>query len=179
MAWLVSVASVNPKHIEGIAKWLFLVVLLCSLAGCGFYLKGYRQPVSPALDGLFVVGGDQRDTLAGVLQLNLRIAGVKLAADAESARYSLQILQENFQSRVLAVDANGKALDSELQLHASFRLIRRSGGEPLEQQLELVRQLSYSGADELGQRNERTQLSGDMRSDMANQIIRQLEARLK
>jgi LPS-assembly lipoprotein len=170
---------VNPKHSASTAFWPSLALLLLTLAGCGFHLTGYQQPVSPALDGLYVVDGDQRDSLAGVLQLNLRIAGVKLAADAESARYRLQILRENFQRRVLAVDANGKALDSELQLRASFRLMRASGGEPLEQQLELVRQLSYSGADELGQRNEQAQLAGDMRSDMANQIIRRLEARLK
>jgi LPS-assembly lipoprotein len=155
-------------------------MLLFVLSGCGFHLKGYQQAASPVLDGLFVIDGDRRESLAGVLQTNLRIAGVKLAQDADSARYRLQILRERFQSRVLAVDANGKALDSELQLAATFRVTPAAQDEPpVEQQLTLVRQLSYSGGDELGQRNEQALLAGDMRNDMANQIIRRLEARLK
>jgi LPS-assembly lipoprotein len=157
------------------SAWLLLLLLL--LSGCGFHLKGYQQ-ISPVLNGLYVVGGDQRDSLAGVLQRNLRGAGVKLAADEATAKYRLQITREKFLSRVLAVDASGKALDTELELRAAYRL-SRAGEEPLEEELELVRQLSYSGTDELGQRNESALLTTDMRSDMANQIIRQLQARLK
>jgi len=170
--------SVPPKHRARLIKHLILAVLLFSLAGCGFHLKGYQQ-VSPALNGLYVIGGEKRGTLAGVVQRNLRSGGVELAADAESARYRLQIIQEQMRSRVLSVDANGKALDSELQLLATYRLTRAAGGEPLEDSLELVRQLSYSGTDELGQRNESALTAADMLSDLANQIIRQLQARLK
>lgn len=166
----------NP--IPRLAAGLLLLAALGLLGGCGFHLKGYQQPVSPALNGLFVVDGGQRDTLAGAVEHNLRVAGVKLAADEASARYRLKITLEHFRSRVLAVDANGKALDSELQLQAAFSLNKRAGGEPEEQKLEMVRQLSYSGTDELAQRNEQAQLSSDMRSDMADQIIRRLEALL-
>ena len=63
--------------------WPFLLLLL---SGCGFHLKGYQQAASPVLEGLYVVGGEQRDSLAGSLDLNLRTGGVKLAADEETAR---------------------------------------------------------------------------------------------
>ena len=56
---------------------------------------------------------------------------------------------------------------------------RTDGVEPQTQSLELVRQLSYSGTDELGQRNEAALLTNDMRNDLANQIIRRLEVLLK
>jgi len=160
------------------AATVCLLLMLLPLTGCGFHLKGYQQ-ISPVLNGLYVVGGEQRDTLAGVLQRNLHSAGVKLAADETSAKYRLQITREKFLTRVLAVDASGKALDSELELQAAFRLSQAAGMDPLEEHLELVRQLSYSGTDELGQRNESALLSKDMRSDMASQIIRLLQARLK
>ncbi len=153
--------------------------LLLTLAGCGFHLKGYQQAASPALNGLYVAESERRDTLAGTLAYNLRIGGVKLAADAQGARARVEITSEQMQRRVLSVDANGKALDSEFQLTASFRLSRAGGGEAQTQSLELIRQLSYSGTDELGQRNEAAQLSRDMRSDLANQIVRRLEALLK
>ncbi|MEJ2694797.1 MAG: LPS assembly lipoprotein LptE [Candidatus Thiodiazotropha sp.] len=156
-----------------------LLLLLITLTGCGFHLKGYQQVASPALDGLYVVAGEQRATLAGTLARNLRIGGVQLAADAKSAKARLEITNERQQSRVLAVDAGGKALDRELKLVVSFRLTRASEGESQTQTLELVRQLSYSGTDELGQRNEAALLADDMRNEMANQIVRRLEALLK
>jgi len=155
-------------------------MLLIILSGCGFHLKGYQQAASPALDGLYVNGGEERNSLAGVLAYNLRISGVKLASEAKSAKAQVQITSERTHSRVLSVDANGKALDSEFQLSASFRLSRaQGGGEAKTQSLEVVRQLSYSGTDELGQRNESVLLINDMRNDLANQIIRRLEALLK
>lgn len=166
------------KRMAGFVAQLITAVLLLLPAGCGFHLKGYQQ-ASPALNGLYVAGGERRGSLAGTIQINLRSAGVELADAPESARYRLQILRETMRRRVLSVDANGKALDSEFQLQATYRLTRADGGESIEESLELVRQLSYSGADELGQRNEAALMTEDMRSDLAHQIIRQLQARLK
>ena len=155
------------------------VLLGLLLAGCGFHLKGYTQP-SAALNGLHILGGDEPESLAGVLQSDLLAGGVILMPDRESAKYTVQIIREKFSSRVLSVDANGKALDNEIRLQAEVRLIpSEQGGASEEQQLELVRQLSFSGSDELGQRNETTLMMGDMRRDMSAQIIRRLEARLK
>jgi LPS-assembly lipoprotein len=156
-----------------------LLIWLLTLSGCGFHLKGYQQDASPVLNGLYVEGGEERGTLAGTLAYNLRSGGIELAADAQSAKARVRIAGEQLQSRVLSVDANGKALDSELQLQASFHLTPAAGGESTTQALELVRQLSYSGSDELGRRNEAALLANDMRNDMANQIIRRLEALLK
>ncbi|MCU7917786.1 MAG: hypothetical protein KZQ88_00690 [Candidatus Thiodiazotropha sp. (ex Dulcina madagascariensis)] len=164
---------ITPLH----SLWLLLIPFL--FTGCGFHLKGYRQ-ASPALNGLFIMGSDERESLAGVLREILRSGGVALVSDAASARYRLQITEERFHSRVLSVDANGKALDNEMRLEAAFRLYQAQAGEtPPAQRLELVRQLSYSGDDELGQRNEAALMVQDMRNDMAGQIIRRLEAWLK
>ena len=160
-----------------VIPWLAGVLLLL-LSGCGFHLKGYAQP-SAALNGLYIVAGDEIDTVAGVLQRELLGGGVILSPDRGAAKYVFQVLEEKFSSRVLSVDANGKALDNELRLQARVRLTARSGMEPHEEQLELVRQLSFSGSDELGQRNETALMKEDMRRDLATQIIRRMEAGLR
>jgi LPS-assembly lipoprotein len=152
--------------------------MVLSLSACGFHLKGYQQAASPVLDGGYVERGVERDTLAGVLQRNMQISDVKLATDIDSARYRIKIDRDQITTRVLAVDGSGKALDSEYRLVASFRLIIKGEEAAEAQSLELVRQLSYSGDDELGRRSEAALLIGDMRNDMANQIIRRLEAQL-
>lgn len=161
-----------------LSRPLIWLTLLLVLNGCGFHLKGYQQAASPVLDGGYVERGGERDTLAGVLQRNLQIVGVKLATDAESAKYRVRIERDQIATRVLAVDGSGKALDSEYRLMATFRLIVEGGEATEAQSLELVRQLSYGGDDELGRRSEAALLLGDMRNDMANQIIRRLEAQL-
>ncbi|MET0050522.1 MAG: LPS assembly lipoprotein LptE [Candidatus Thiodiazotropha sp.] len=171
----------SKRRTPGLLQTGLLTLLLLSLAGCGFHLKGFAQP-SQALNGIFIPGGEVPDTLAGVLQEDLLNGGVIFAPDAKTARYRLQVTREKFSSRVLSLDANGKALDQEIRLQAEFRLsIPSSSGEESreEQALELVRQLSYSGSDELGQRNEADLLMNDMRHDMAAQAIRMLEARMQ
>lgn len=158
-------------------RQLVWAALLCTLlAGCGFHLKGYHQ-LSPALNGLYIHGFEERESLAAQLYENLRGGGTVLADDADTAKLTLAVLEEKFSSRVLSVDAGGKALDIELHLLANLRAKVPGSGEPgVEQQLTLVRQLSFSGDDELGQRNEMELMKADMRNEMAEQIIRRLEA---
>lgn len=160
--------------------WLvFLASLVLCLSGCGFHLKGYHQ-ASPNLDGLYVMQGEQRASLAGVLQRELSVAGVKLAERPEQAKNRLRITKERFGQRVISVDANGKVLEYELRLDAGFEVLAATNGQNLPvQALELTRQLSLSDADELGKRNEAALMRIDMRLDMAGQIIRRLQAQLK
>jgi LPS-assembly lipoprotein len=149
------------------------------LAGCGFHLKGYHQ-ASPNLDGLFIEQSDEEGGLAAVVRQQLLISDVKLAGSPEQAKNLLRISQERFSQRVISVDAYGKVLEYELLLEAKFTVSTAGASElaPL-QSLELTRQLSFSGADELGRRSEGELMHADMLSDMADQIIRQLQAQLK
>lgn len=155
---------------------LSAVLIVMLLSACGFHLKGYGE-LSPALNGLYISGFQKPESLAAVLHDNLQVRGALLAADPASARLVISILQEKFTSRVLAVDAGGKALDKELYLSALVRArVPGSPGKGGEQTLELTRQLSFSGDDELGQRNETNLMKHDMRNEMVEQIIRRLEA---
>ena len=158
---------------------LLILAGLFLLAGCGFHLKGYNQ-ATPNLDGLFVEQGDRRDTLAGEIRRELAGVGVKLAASPAEARHLLRISGEKYSQRVMSVDANGKVLEYELRMQASYE-VRGADGKavlPLTP-MELTRQNNSVGTDELGQRNEAALLRGDMRRDMASQIIRALQAQLK
>ncbi len=149
------------------------------LAGCGFHLKGYQQ-ASPNLDGLLIEQNDEQGRLAGVIQQQLLVSDVKLAASPAQAKNRLRISQERFSQRVISVDANGKVLEYELLLEAKFAVSAAGAQEsaPL-QSLELTRQLTYSGADELSRRSEAELMRADMLTDMADQVIRQLQAQLK
>ncbi len=159
-------------------NWGCLILLLL-LSGCGFHLKGYHQ-ASTALDGLFVLNADQRGSLAEVIQRDLQTSGAALAASAEQAKHLLHIRSEEFKRRVISVDASGKVLEYELRLESGFSVKDAEGGEIVpDQPLEMIRHLVFSGEDELGRRSEEALLRADMRSDLANQVIRRLEVLLK
>ena len=159
-------------------RLIILLSLVFWLSGCGFHLKGYHQATGN-LDGLFVEQGDQRSSLAGVIRQELSVAGVKLAENPGVANNILRISQERFGQRVISVDGYGKVLEYELRMDARFDVIDADGAQRLPvQALELIRQLSLSDADELGQQNEAALMRIDMRMDMAGQIIRRLQAQL-
>ncbi|MEW8027374.1 MAG: LPS assembly lipoprotein LptE [Candidatus Thiodiazotropha sp.] len=164
-------SSMQFRHL---LLWTVLISVL--FAGCGFHLKGYGQ-LSAALNGLYISGFEKRESLAAVLHDNLQGRGAVMASDPTSAKLNIEVMQERFTSRVLSVDAGGKALDKELHLSAVIRASAPGSGEQgVVQQLDLLRQLSFSGDDELGQRNETNLMKYDMRSELAEQIIRRLEA---
>jgi LPS-assembly lipoprotein len=155
---------------------LSALLIAALFTGCGFHLKGYGQ-LSPALNGLYISGFQKQESLAAVLRENLLLRGATLAENPASAKLVIEVVEEKFSSRVLAVDASGKALDEELNLSVVVRArVPNSAGKGVEQPLSLVRQLSFSGDDELGQRNEANLIKYDMRNDLAEQIIRRLEA---
>ncbi len=165
--------------VDRLIRFVGLLSLLLGLTSCGFHLKGYQQ-AAPDLHGLYVEQGEQRSSLAGVIQRELSVAGVQLVSTAEQANHRLRITKEQFSRRVIAVDANGKVLEYELRLEAAFMVLGKAGAQRLPvQSLELVRHLTLSEADELGQRNEAALMRIDMRQDMAGQIIRRLQAQLK
>jgi LPS-assembly lipoprotein len=156
-----------------LASALLIAVLS---AACGFHLKGYGR-LSPVLNGLYISGFEKQESLAAVLHESLLARGAVLAEDPATAKRVIEVAEENFSSRVLAVDAGGKALDEELKFSVLVRTwVPGITDNTAEQPLELVRQLSFSGDDELGQRNETIMMKYDMRNDMVEHIIRRLEA---
>ncbi|MGD8590961.1 MAG: LPS assembly lipoprotein LptE [Chromatiales bacterium] len=158
---------------------LLALFVLLGLAGCGFHLRGYQQ-ASPNLDGLFIEQRDEQGGLAGEIRQQLLVSGVELAESAAQAKNILRIPQERFRQRVISVDADGKVLEYELLFQASFSVTQAGAREPLlTQGLELTRQLTFSGRDELSMRSEAQMMRNDMQIDMAGQVIRQLQVRLK
>ncbi len=103
----------------------------------------------------------------------------KLAASEAAARHHLQVLKDQIEYRALSVDANGKALEYELKLTVEYQVTAATGEQRIEpQSLQVLRQLIYSGTEELGRRNEAALVQQEMRRNLAGQILRHLQARL-
>ena len=155
---------------------IIVILLVLSLQGCGFHLKG-QQSLSPVLASLEVQGGDQLARLIRGQLAELK-AGAGPKPDASSAR--LHILSEHFSRRVLSLDSAGKAIEYELTYHASY-WVDGADGKPLieTQNNQMSRSYYSSGEEELGRQGEADLIRQDMIRTMADRILRQLEVQLK
>ena len=154
-------------------QWAILSVFisLFLLQGCGFHLKG-QQAVSPLLAGLQVEG-------YGRLASLIRSQVAELSGGQESSGAKLYIESEGFESRVLTVDGQGKAIEYELRYRVKFRVDQAAKVLLVSQILEMDRSYYSSGEDELGRLSEADILKQDMVRMMSDRLLRQLEVQLR
>ncbi len=157
---------------------LSIAVLLASLAGCGFHLRGSVE-LPPAARKVYF-SGIARDSALGVaLERQVLRNGGQVLAAAPTAVAALGIAVRRNETRrnVLSVDASGKASEYELSYIVHFQILS-PGGEALtgEQRILQVRDLFFDASNVLAKSDEENQLRAEMVEAAAAQILRQLVA---
>jgi LPS-assembly lipoprotein len=154
--------------------WLSVVgVVLLSLQGCGFHLRG-AQPLPPAMARTYVAGDGASD-LVRDLKLDLQAAGVKVVAAADQASAVLHVLSVQRRTRVLSVDINGQVRQYELSLAVEFSVTRADGARLFApQRLVVVRHYSYNANQLLAEAGEADFLRREMNRDLVRAMLRRL-----
>lgn len=153
-----------------------LAALLAS--GCGFQLRGTSE-IPLELNPIFIQGG--ADTATGqALRDRLQGSQALITEERQEARTIVRILGERRDSRVTAVDRNGKVLAYELSLQVTFDALD-AGGAPLvaSQQMTLVRTLDNPDIEVLGKREETEMVYQDMEEEAADRLVLRLRAALR
>lgn len=146
-----------------------LGVLMLSLQGCGFHLRGGLQDASSIpytfLQG--ATGGVAREL--GNLD--------KFTADPAKAQVTLNILRESFDRRVLSVGTGGRVSEYEVIYTVSFAAQDQAGKSLIEPQtITLTRDYQFNKAQVLAEDQQEAALRRDMVRDAAQQIVRRLQA---
>ena len=147
------------------------------VTSCGWQLRGsYDFP--PALVPIAVGDGDLADELSDTL----RPGGV-LARDAEAPAASrIEVLEESFNRRVLAVDQNGRAEEYELLYDVTWQLVAAGTGDNAQriliapQTARASRTYDYDSGAILSANQQEEALREDMRDDVAQRILFRLQA---
>jgi LPS-assembly lipoprotein len=142
------------------------------LQGCGFQLRG-TMPDAKSIPPMFVQGG----TPASLLRSQLSRVD-RMTENIEAAQAVLNILNENFDRRVLSVGSgDGKVREYELRYLASFEVRDKAGQELLAPQtVTLSRDYLFDETQVLGSDTEEAILRRDMVNDAVGQILRRLQA---
>jgi len=149
---------------------LLLSTLL--LSACGFHLRG--QAVMP-FNALYLDTANYKSPFISELRRNLEASKVTLATTAEQADVVLKIVFENSDKQILTLSGSGRVTEFRLIYVVSLRAYdnKQQDWIPAEE-MALRRDYSYDDTIILAKEAEETLLYQSMRSEMVQQIIRQL-----
>lgn len=156
-----------------------LTVLAASLplgmAGCGFALRGTPKFAFKSLFSPFA----ESSLLGTELKRSLEAGGnVRVITDARQisqADVILDVLQEQREKTVVAVNASGQVREFQLRIRFQFKL-RSAKGKDLIPTTEILqkRDISFNESAVLAKETEEGLLYREMQSDIIQQIMRRL-----
>ena len=146
------------------------------ISACGFHLRGSTDA---ALElPMVYVQSQGADALAAEIIQRLNDAGVSTTKNREDAELLVKVRNESFDRRVLAVSAQtGKVEEYQLGYRVNLSVARSDGNVLIkDQQIGVVKDLTFDGTDVLGKFNEAGVVDDDMRREAATLILRRLQA---
>ena len=150
----------------------FLLLLISSLIGCGFQLRGATDV---AFSSIFIQGNTLVINKKLVKSLNTN--GVKVLPSAEGAEMLLEIVGEESEKRILSLAGTGTVNEFELYYRVHYRS-KLAGAElwsPV-QTVEARRDYTYSDANLLAKQGEEKRLNENMQQDVISNLMRRLSA---
>ena len=156
------------------AYGLLIISLLCSLvSACGFHLRGQVDlPVGLRILNLEAQAAEAMTQ--NLLRQSMLSNGVTLSQDAP---YTLKIISESGNRRVLSVTSNAKASEYELTQNLSFKLLNAEG-EAVSEEINITsyRTLQYDADAEIGKAQEEANLRREMKQNNAYNVLMRLKA---
>jgi LPS-assembly lipoprotein len=166
-------SSIWSSADAGLLRFAASLALLL-LAGCGFQLRGVG--VTANIEPLHVTAA--RETAAfDTLVHNLELSGVDVLDAPTAGAWSLTLLEEREEERVVSVTERGLAADFELSVELSFQVEDAAGLMLIAPQQVTVSRVYRQDPDNLaGSSRERELLLSEMHRELAQQIVRSLNA---
>ena len=153
---------------------LLRVVLLGSLAGCGFHLRGAAVDANVASA---YVRSTPNVTIASELNRQLSQSGVKLLDSATDAAVVIDLLDEQQNNRTVSYTDCATTAESELSLQVRFKIVGTGGKLLIEDRLARATRTYLVDTNNLVGSNQQAQLlTGELTTDVAQQIVRSLSA---
>lgn len=162
---------------QGWARGLFIVGTLAAvlLAGCGFHLRNSQEftfdtiALSPAPGSAIAVDL--------VRYLGDKVVPEQAKPGGTAPQVVLDIVQEQREKTVVAVNASGQVREMQLLIRLKFR-VRTPQGDPLIAVTEITQQrdITFNESSALAKEAEEILLYRDMQNDIVQQMLRRLAA---
>ncbi len=159
------------------ARILIALTLLLALAGCGFQLRGTGPGVAVPENwkSMYLVTSNPNSEFSREVVLRFAAHGVEWQQKPTAANYLVRLGPERFSQRNLSLNADARAAEFELTMRATFSVQDRDGKTVLpESTATVVRQMENDPANVVGKAEEQRILKSEMRSELAQQIMRRI-----
>ena len=154
---------------------LSLVFLVCTLAACGFQLRGaYNLPEH--LSPLYLDKDSMSLLLYKEMRTSLKASGAELTEDEATAASVLEITREQKTRDVISVDTLGRVREYRLIYRFTFTL--QASGEAVidKSNIQLTRNLLFNPEAVLGVAEETEYIYRDMIRDSTGLVLLRLQA---
>ena len=153
-------------------RHLLFALVTAPLAGCGFRLRGTQtlpiETIYLSLPVNSVIGAD----MSRLLRSSTNVKVVNARKDAQAV---FELLGENREREVLAINAQGRATEYQLRLRVRFRVLDKDSLELIEPtDITARRDITFNESDLLAKESEEGLLYRDMQNDLVRQMVNRL-----
>jgi Rare lipoprotein B len=155
-------------------RWVWSVLLLVSLSGCGFHLRG-GEMLSPALHTMRLVGDDKSD-MYRMVAYRLKRAGVTLVEKSEIDGKPIPELQLggiSVTNQVASVDSHSQAVEYVMHFSTQYS-IKVPEHEAQKFTANFTRTFLNKSSEALASSREQEQLTREMMEQTADLVLIQL-----
>lgn len=153
---------------------MVLFMLVISLTGCGFHLRG-QMPLATPLHVVYLKTPNPYGQLAHNLQQSFKMSGTRLVDNPNDATAILNILKEETSQQLLGINGSQQTRQYNLILTVTFEVTTPSGQTTVSPQvITETRTLTIQADQMLASSNESNSLYQQMRSAIVYKIMRRL-----
>ena len=165
------------RRATSIARLSIMVILSCTLAACGFHLRG---EANFRFTSIYVNGASAPPLTAELKRALAETGNAHVVESAKDAQVVLDITRVADDKEVLSLSAAGGVLEYQLTKRVDFRVHGPDGAQWLPPgEITLRRSYSYSESEVLAREAQEQRLLKEMQSDAVQQLIRRLQAARK
>ena len=156
-------------------RYATLIGLSCLLTACGFALRGTGGTMLPdSWKTMYLASASPNGELSREVEARFAGNGVVWVERSE-APYTVRLGSERFNQRNLSLNSQARASEFELTLQAQFSVIDGDGREAIAPtDAVIVKQMENDPRNVVGKAEEIRILRAEMRTELAQQIIRRI-----
>lgn len=152
-------------------------VFALALSSCGFHLKGALAMPS-GIQNVYVQATDPLSPLKQDIEQNLRANDIEVADEPGASSATIVIVSDSLQREILSVNERARVSEYLLRYQATVQINAGSADSErallTQSQFELSREYSFDERQALGAAQEEEIITGELRVDMAQLILRKL-----
>ena len=158
-------------------SYTFILGITCLLSACGFQLRGTGEGgtvVPEAWKSMHLVTGNPNSEFSREVLSRFAANGVNWT-DRDVANFSLVLSPERFSQRNLSLNAEARAAEFELTMSAQFTVLNADRTDAMPQtNVSVIKQMENDPRNVVGKAEEVRLLKIEMRSELAQQIMRRI-----